>query len=201
MSSDDQRISTDQLLDMAKPVHVDTLTRWEQSPWTGDVGLRSLQSTVFGQTGLVFTHGDTVLYGDDTVDAQRHQPDDDGFVPVVDLAQAGFNRQKAEAFVLAIWTNHRRTVPDHTILAELVTELYQYDHDVSIAAGWDADELDALLTMLDKGGHLPSLDDGMDPDMADMQYTISLKVPFDVYERWMAATDDDRLAVVEQIGL
>lgn len=170
MSSDDQRISTDQLLDMAKPVHVDTLTRWEQSPWTGDVGLRSLQSTVFGQTGLVFTHGDTVLYGDDTVDAQRHQPDDDGFVPVVDLAQAGFNRQKAEAFVLAIWTNHRRTVPDNAMLAELVTQITQYDPDVAVASGWDGDDLDALLDALSRDDPPPSFGD-VDVDSFDFEAT------------------------------
>lgn len=159
MSSDDKRISTEQLLDLAEKVHVNDLTRWEGDPFQTDIGQRTLQTAVFGQTGLVLTWQGEIVYGADTVDAQRHQPDDAGYVPVVDLAKAGYSREMAQAAALAVWTNHRQAVPDYAMLAELVTGLHQWDHEVTEIAGWDGDDIDALLEAVD------NLDDP--PDFGD----------------------------------
>lgn len=170
MSSDDQRISTEELLSMAEAVHVDTLTRWSGDPWQADVGQRAVQSQVFGQIGLVLTHGTEVLYGGDLVDAQRHQPDDGGRVPVVDLAKAGFTRGKAEAAALALWTNHRNATVDDVMLAELVTSLIESEQEALAAAGWDGDDVDALIAKIERDDPPDSFGD-IDPDSFNLAST------------------------------
>ena len=149
MSSDDQRIGTQELLDHAKPVHVDTLTPWDQDPYQPDVGHAAVMSGEFGQGTLVLTHGTTVVFGSAAVDAQRHQPDDDGTVPAVDLAELGWSMQTAQRFATGLWTAAKSATTDEALLAELLTGWASEDMALLDGTGFDGDDLDALLEGLD----------------------------------------------------
>ena len=169
MSSDDQRVSTDELLALAQPVHVDQLdTTAFASPWAGDVGSRAVQSATFGNLELILTHGDVVLHGADRVEAERFEGRDGGTVPVVDLAAHGFSRQAAEAAVLSIRTHYDRDRADPVMLAELVTGLAQIEPEATVAAGWDGDSLDTLLDAVAELEGAGLFNDGLQGDPDDI---------------------------------
>ena len=150
MSSDDARLDTERLLELAVPTHVDNLTRWDGDPWQSDVGSAAAHSSRLGQTRLVLTHGGMVVYGGAVVDAQRHQPDDGGMVPAVDLAAAGFSLVEAQAAALSMMTADRAALIDRPLLAELTIGLHEAGGGLLEAAGWDGDDIDGVLADIER---------------------------------------------------
>jgi CelD/BcsL family acetyltransferase involved in cellulose biosynthesis len=147
---------------------------------------------VFGQLSVVLAHGPLVLLGQDIVDAQRHQPDDDGFVPVVDLAAAGWDLHRAQAAALALWTNYRHSTVDDPLLAELVVSIHEQDSDLTGAAGWDGDDIDALILSIAPpplGDVLAEAGGDVDDPESFFSETISLTVPVPVAARWKRHVD------------
>ena len=149
MSSDDTRITTDDLLTHANPVNAADLTPMDGHPWEGDVGLAATMSDAFGQTQLVFTHGQTIIWGEEIVRAQLAQPDDGGMVPAVDFAALGWPVERAQTWLLGRLSQQRRGTLDLSDLAELAAGRVTADPELAQMAGWDGDQLDDVLNTLD----------------------------------------------------
>ncbi len=163
MSSDDQRVSVADLDGLTETIHIDDLNTegWPESPWSGDVGARAVQSAEFGNLETVYHYQGDVLHGADIVTAERFESLDDGQVNAVDLAKAGWSRERSQAWVLSIRTHYDRDRADPYALAELVTSLAPVVPEATVAAGFDGDALDVLLSAVDQ------IDTGSFADLPD----------------------------------
>ena len=159
VSSDDQRVSTDELLALAQPVHVDTLETWGEAPWSQDVGTASVRSDIIGQVSLILTHGPVCLWGEDTVTAERLLDTDGGMVPAVDLAAAGFSRTKAEAVAVSLFLQSKRATVDDVLMAEVAVRVFQEDEMLAAAAGFDGDDVDAMIERINADAEAGLFDD------------------------------------------
>lgn len=149
MSSDDQRIGVDEFLSHARPVDVDQLDTSLAAPWSRDVGLASLRSATYGVMDVVITHGNTVQFGHDTVIAEQMQPEDGGRVMAIDVAELGWPPIKAKGAALAKFNPHKLASVDKVLMAEWSVEVYQADSEWAAAAGFDGDDVDAMIAAMD----------------------------------------------------
>lgn len=148
MSSDDRRISSERFAEAVTTVNVDTLTFWDEDPYQHDVGHASLHSDRLGNTQVVLTWGEVVVYGTAAVQAQIHQGNDAGMIPVVDLKGLGLSETEAKAAALSTMTAARNATVDDAALAELLLEI-QPDLTLLRATGWDEDDIDDLVSVLE----------------------------------------------------
>lgn len=147
-SSDDDKISPDDLVDAIRVVDIAELASWDRSPVDYDVGMITVQAGEFGQLQPVIAHQGTVLFDGGESDAERVDPKHGGRLAVFDLP-VSWSRQRAEAAALALLTRHRQGLWDDGKLAELVTGLHVEMPEIAAAAGWDGDALDELLVALE----------------------------------------------------
>ena len=149
MSSDDQRITTDQLQTLIRVATVDELERWDEAPWGSyDIGQQTIRDTVFGKLTLPVIHNGKVRLGSRVVDGERIEPKDGGRILVIDLDPLGWSEQRAKAAVLGEMLGEREATIDEVLLGELVTDIASYDLSLTEAAGMDGDDIDALLEAL-----------------------------------------------------
>ncbi len=148
MSSDDQRIGVDDLLAHAEPVPVDSLDISLHAPWSRDVGLASLRSAVYG-VDIILTHRDKVVFGHDAVVAEQMQPEDGGRVLAIDTAKLGWTETRTKGWALAKFNPHRLASVAKPVMAEWSIEVFQEDPDLAAAAGFDGDDIDAMLQAID----------------------------------------------------
>lgn len=152
MSSDDapMRISTDNLDDLLVNVHVDDLSFWDADPFAHDIGAATVRNAAFGHVRIPLVHDGEVLWGGALVEAERMEPRDDGRIRVLDLSAAGWSRERAIAAALGEITAERTAVADDVSLAELLIEIREHDETLTSAAGWDGDDIDALLEQIER---------------------------------------------------
>lgn len=159
MSSDDGRITPDELAGLEDTRHISTLTLWGQDPYGGtDVGVETLAMARLGQTERALIHGDTVLWGGVFVAAEYHEPRNGGNIAVVDVTNR-WTLNEAKAEVLRRFKRARNVIPDETALGELLVDLAQQDADLLASIGIDGDDIDDLINKLANDD-----DDGFPPD-------------------------------------
>lgn len=152
-SSDDQptdRVSTELLERLQRTCHVDELAAWPGDPFQHDVGAATVRDGAFGKLRLAVVVDGQVVYGADVVEAERVEPRDGGMVRVLDLTSLGWSARKAHAWAVGQMTADRQALVDEVQLAELLIDLHQNDAALAVAAGWDGDDLDALLRRIEE---------------------------------------------------
>lgn len=151
MSSDEKRITPDELNELAETRDITTLTLWEEDPYgAGDIGAETVAQARLGQTEHVLVHGDLVLWGGVMVAAEHHQPLNGGTVSVIDVAAKGWSLSEAKAEVLRRFKRTADIMVDANLLAELVTQLHAEDAALLAAVGWDGDDIDALIAQIER---------------------------------------------------
>lgn len=159
-TSDDQptdRVTTDLLASLQRTVNVDQLAVWPGDPFQHDIGAATVRDATFGKLRLPVVIDGQVVYAADLVEAERCDPKDQGMVRVLDLTPLGWAPRKAHAWAVGQMTADREATADDVLLAELLIDLHQTDRALAEAAGWDGDDLDALLERMRADG---TLDDG-----------------------------------------
>lgn len=151
MSSDEKRITPDELNELAETRDIASLTLWEEDPYgAGDIGAETVAQARLGQTEHVLVHGDLVLWGGVMVAAEHHQPLNGGTVSVIDVAAKGWTLSEAKAEVLRRFKRTADIMVDANLLAELVTQLHAEDAELLAMVGWDGDDIDALLEQIER---------------------------------------------------
>lgn len=109
-------------------------------------------------------------------------------VPVI-CGWASRSDAEADAYLLADNRHTERAGWDRQQLADILAELAELDHDLTVAAGWDPGELDDLL----KANEAPDLDDlaGQvgEPGDSDGWPTVRLKIPHHLSAAWESHLD------------
>lgn len=148
MSSDEKRITPDELAGLEDVRHISTLQLWERDPYgAADVGVETLAQARLGQTERCLVHGDLVLWGGVFVAAEYHQPLNDGNVAVTDITSR-WSLNEAKAEVIRRFKRARDVIPDETMLGETLIELAQADMSLLNSIGIDGDDIDDLLAKL-----------------------------------------------------
>lgn len=185
------------LVSLAVPV--DDLVEWGENPRHGDDQSVRVSLATFGQVvPIVFKVEDDirkVFAGNTRLRAAR----DLGWSHIAAVDGAHLDADQVRAFALADNRTSELGTFDDAVLLEVIQAVQAASAELVAATGYSPDDIEALLAVTDPEP-IPSLDDGMDPDMEDMQYTVQCKVPFDVYERWVAASPDEHLAAVSMVG-
>lgn len=146
MSSDEKRLTPDELKQMTETRSIETLSLWEQDPYgAADLGAETIAQARFGQTETVLVHGELVLWGGVIVEAERIASLNGGTVSVLDVARKGWSLAEAKAEVLRRHRRDENTDVDGGLFAEMLLELWDADQELVEDAGYSQDEIDAVV--------------------------------------------------------
>lgn len=176
-------------------VPVADLTTWA-GPYQGDVGAAHTYLGTFGQWQVPVVVDGRVVYGQEYVEAERHDPHFAGNMAVLDLSDLGWSEEMVVGAVLGLHRQAQLQSIDQEMLVSLLTDLHASDERILTGAGYDRDDIDAIIAQLERDQQPLDGGAGSPPSLGDLEEkygtyededgwaTVAIRAPQDVCAQW-----------------